>query len=144
MAKKKTAGRRKKIPLAEFRAWLEGVEELQADDWCPDLSQWALIRSKIDSIIEIAPPAPPVAQPQPQMQPQMRPGFAQQPPIVQQPIGADGQPIVVPQVGDTTPPVTPPNNPLLTPTSAPGGVGAPMTKTPEIDTSDGSYGSTFA
>lgn len=150
MAKKKTAGRRKKIPLAEFKAWLEGVEELQSDEWSPDQTQWALIRTKIDSIIEVAPPAPQAAQqPIPQQPPQMlRPGFApqQMPPqmVPQQPIGQDGQPIAVPMVGDATPPAVPTDNPMLNPTSSPGGVGAPVTKTPEIDTSSGSYGSSFA
>lgn len=40
----------KKITLGEFKAWLEGIEDLQPDDWCPDLSQWKLIKEKIKSI----------------------------------------------------------------------------------------------
>lgn len=40
----------KRISLLEFRAWLEGVEELQPKDWAPNLEQWKLIRAKIDAI----------------------------------------------------------------------------------------------
>jgi len=40
----------KRITLVEFRAWLEGVEELQPDNWAPNAEQWKLIRAKIDSI----------------------------------------------------------------------------------------------
>lgn len=47
-AKKKT----KKCTLSEFRAWLSGVEEMQPTDWIPNKDQWLLIRSKIDSIME--------------------------------------------------------------------------------------------
>lgn len=46
MAKK----RNKKISLKEFRAWLEGVEELQPKDWSPSSEQWKLIRDKIKYI----------------------------------------------------------------------------------------------
>jgi hypothetical protein len=42
----------KKQTIAEFRAWIEGVEELQPEDWSPDASQWVLIRNRIDKIIE--------------------------------------------------------------------------------------------
>lgn len=44
--------RAKKQTLAEFRAWLAGVEELQPADWAPDATQWALIRDKINHVIE--------------------------------------------------------------------------------------------
>lgn len=42
----------KKQTLGEFRAWLSGVEEMQSDDWAPDLSQWTRIRERIDEIVE--------------------------------------------------------------------------------------------
>lgn len=58
-----TRRRRQKKPqksqtLAEFRAWLEGVEELQDEDWSPNKSQWDLIREKINNIVIINQPAP--------------------------------------------------------------------------------------
>jgi hypothetical protein len=40
----------KRISLLEFRAWLQGVEELQPKDWFPNLEQWRLIRAKIDAV----------------------------------------------------------------------------------------------
>lgn len=49
------AARKKKpqkdITLAEFKAWLEGVEELQPASWAPDKEQWKLIRNKINCIV---------------------------------------------------------------------------------------------
>lgn len=53
-----TRKRTKKQTLAEFRAWLSGVEELQPDDWAPSAEQWKLIRDKIGGIVEPKPPAP--------------------------------------------------------------------------------------
>lgn len=41
------------ISLDKFRAWLEGVEEMQAENWCPSIEQWTKIREKIDSIQDI-------------------------------------------------------------------------------------------
>lgn len=46
------ATRKKKQTLAEFRAWLRGVEELQPEAWAPDATQWNLIREKINNISE--------------------------------------------------------------------------------------------
>lgn len=46
------ATRKKKQTLAEFRAWLSGVEELQPEGWAPDATQWVLIRDKIACISE--------------------------------------------------------------------------------------------
>ena len=51
-AKRKTA---KKQTLAEFRAWLEGVEEISGANWVPDKDQWKLIRDRIDKITEPEP-----------------------------------------------------------------------------------------
>jgi len=42
----------KKQTLAEFRAWLSGVEELQPEDWAPNATQWKTIREKMDHISE--------------------------------------------------------------------------------------------
>lgn len=40
----------KKITVKEFRMWLEGVEEMQEDGWTPSPAQWTRIREKIDTI----------------------------------------------------------------------------------------------
>jgi hypothetical protein len=46
------ASKPKTQTLGEFRSWLEGVEEMQAENWAPDLTQWRRIREKIDNIVE--------------------------------------------------------------------------------------------
>jgi hypothetical protein len=53
MTKSTTTTKRTKkiVQLSEFRAWLEGVEELQDKSWHPDAKQWKLIRRKIDSVV---------------------------------------------------------------------------------------------
>jgi len=43
---------KKKTTLTQFQAWLEGVEEMHPEDWCPTADQWKLIRNKIKTIIE--------------------------------------------------------------------------------------------
>lgn len=44
------ASKPKQQTLSEFKAWLSGVEEMQSEDWSPDLTQWRRIREKIDNI----------------------------------------------------------------------------------------------
>ncbi len=41
------------LSVSEFRSWLEGVEDMQGDDWSPDLSQWKKIRGKIELLEEV-------------------------------------------------------------------------------------------
>jgi len=40
----------KTITFDHFKAWLEGIEELQDEEWTPNASQWRKIREKISSI----------------------------------------------------------------------------------------------
>ncbi len=47
-----TRKRKQKQTLKEFKAWLQGVEELQPEGWGPNAEQWTLIRNKIDGITE--------------------------------------------------------------------------------------------
>lgn len=85
------AAKKKKITLAEFRAWLEGVEELQPAGWSPTADQWTLIREKIETIkepkAEIVEKVVNHTQLQPPMQPgpnhfqQGRPFFPPPPPV---------------------------------------------------------------
>lgn len=44
------------ISLAEFKAWLQGVEEMQDADWAPTLVQWRRIRAKFMLIEQSGPP----------------------------------------------------------------------------------------
>jgi len=71
MAKKKSTNQ--KISLDQFRSWLQGVEDMQADEWTPNSDQWKVIREKIDLILSTADEQQP-------MQPQYAP-----PPIYNQP-----------------------------------------------------------
>lgn len=50
MAKKNT---KISLSVSEFRSWLEGVEDMQGDDWSPSLEQWKKIRSKIELLEEV-------------------------------------------------------------------------------------------
>lgn len=40
------------ISLADFRSWLQGVEDMQEEGWTPTAVQWNKIRQKIDQIVE--------------------------------------------------------------------------------------------
>lgn len=39
--------------VKEFKAWLEGIEQVQDKKWVPNAKQWKLIRDKINSISEV-------------------------------------------------------------------------------------------
>lgn len=118
----------KKITLAEFRAWLEGVEELQPRGWTPDSTQWKRIRDKINSIEESSARGLTSGAVAPQQR-------------FQAPV--QGAPSMLP------PPAPPvqggvPNLPV----APQGKLGIPVgpdgkIKTPDIDTSDGKFKSSF-
>ena len=40
------------IDITTFRAWLQGVEDMQEEGWVPSGAQWKKIRAKIDLIEE--------------------------------------------------------------------------------------------
>ena len=58
------------ITLEKFKAWLEGVEEMQDDGWVPTVVQWTKIREKIELIEE----QPTVSYPQAYSPPPQYPG----------------------------------------------------------------------
>ncbi len=124
----KTRKRRQKQSLKEFRAWLQGVEELQEENWSPSRDQWVLIRDKIDGIAEEKPAvvnqvvAPNNMQPQP----------ARLPASITPPPPVGGLPN-----GQITPMSTEAQK-MLNP-----GAGV-KAKTPDIDTADGNVNSAFA
>jgi hypothetical protein len=116
------AAKKRKIDVTEFRAWLEGVEEMQGPEWVPNLEQWQRIREKIDSIREDAPVPKQQRAEQPAPQ-QQRPVQYAQPAPQYSTLGAE------PQRSQPIPRQT-----------QPGG----MIKTPDLDTGDGTYESGFA
>jgi len=131
-----TRKRKIKQSLKEFRAWLQGVEELQSDEWCPNFDQWKLIRDKIDGIIEEKVVVEKTAVPAP------APAYNNAPPVYNVPAPAlppGFQP--PPPVGGFVPTdveMTPAARQLLDP-AANGGKAV----TPNIDTSDGNVSSPF-
>jgi len=129
MAQKKTTATVTKEPkatkkqtLGEFRAWLSGVEEMQSEDWSPDLTEWRRIRQRIDEIVESRPPrnteddGPPIRYPSFVPPSNLMP----EQPIMPQPI--------------------PPTPPPFMNTS---GVEGARIKTPNVDTSAGTYASSL-
>jgi hypothetical protein len=148
MAKKRV----KKQTLAEFRAWLSGVEELQPEDWAPDATQWKTIREKMDhiseprntqdtdmlkklieAINEQKPPAPHPGNPY-AGQPQVPAGFVPPPPTpAGVPAGEVDMTPAAAELGAPPPPALPPAQPVdLTEVAK-----------PNIDSSDGNYSSSF-
>ncbi len=120
--------RRQKQSLKEFRAWLQGVEELQEENWSPSHDQWVLIREKINGIMEEKPAVVNQVVAVNNMQPQP----ARLPASITPPPAVGGLPN-----GQITPMSTEAQQ-MLNP-----GVGA-KAKTPDIDTADGNVNSSFA
>jgi len=127
MAAKKKTKSRKKTTLVEFRAWLEGVEEMQGDEWVPSIEQWRRIRNKIDMIEDAPIPEPVPAIPTPPAYiPVPTPAYAPGPSSL------DG---VVHQPAPPAPIELNPNAPIAK--------GQQQVKTPDIDTSSGEYKSSY-
>lgn len=130
-SKKKTKKKTQKTStLVEFRAWLEGVEEMQGDDWVPTTEQWKRIRNKIDSIedsiIASIPPITPVTPIPPE---------PRYPTIQQGAPESSFDSMALPQTQLAPPAPMNPNTPMAS--------GTGNVKTPDIDTSSGEYTSAF-
>lgn len=128
MAKKKKAI--KKQTLNEFKAWLEGVEELQTDSWAPDKSQWDKIRTRIENI------KPDELTVQPAGRPLENPMFA---------TPAPSAPMTIP--GYIPPPITsgipmPPADIVMS-SAAKEMLSGPSGRTPDVDASQGEVPSSF-
>jgi predicted transcriptional regulator len=119
------ATKRKKVTLNEFKAWLEGVEELQPKNWSPSSEQWKLIRTKMDYII-IPPEAQQSRVPNPMVPPQLQqiPGMVPAPPVGGIPANS-----IVDMSAEA--------KKML------GGSSDGKHPTPNIDTSDGNFNSSF-
>lgn len=124
------------ITIKEFRMWLQGVEEMQDAAWVPNPTQWRRIREKIDTIVDDEP----VQQPAPQ---QVNYGYPVPPTGIS--LGND----IPVQAGPSGLAATPRLPPMPT-SPPPGGLFAtPETptipvRTPNIDTTNGNYQSSFA
>ena len=108
--------------------WLEGVEEMQEEAWIPDTKQWKRIREKIDQIDSNTGPVFPGP-----VSHQANPAASH---IGPQSLGNPFElPQMVPTGGMTG------MNPIQSP--GPGGMGIASSKTPDIDTSSGTYKTPF-
>jgi hypothetical protein len=144
MATKKKPTTKKYYTLSEFKAWLEGVEELQPANWSPDTTQWKLIRDRLFSIVE-EPPQQHVVEHQNHAQ-----YYPEAPVPTRMP-----QPEYVPPANAWVPPpsavapmveATPAAQALLSGKKLPSSMvpdASGKLKTPDVDTSDGNYGSSF-
>lgn len=140
--------RKKKLTLEEFKSWLEGLEDGQPDGWSPDKDQWAKIRERIgnikETVIKEVVEQPPVMPPMP---PAMPAGYSYVQPPQQPPTGLPpAQPAVPPNIPLRTvdlpePEMTEAARQLLKGGATPGV--AATSKTPDLDTSDGQYESSF-
>jgi hypothetical protein len=112
----------KQITIKDFKMWLEGVEEMQDENWTPSPTQWKRIREKIDSITETQNTLP--QQPRPVQRSMMEPNNFPLPPS-NLPVPPQPSPSTI--------------NPLFG--SPDSGIPA---KTPAVDTTDGKpYKSSF-
>lgn len=126
----------KEVTLTEFQAWLEGVEELQAKNWSPDATQWKLIRNKIKNIVADEPivmTAPIPATPVPG-----RPGIVR---------AAEASVLGIPPAPDVGGSGFPEKVEIAAPSAEASallaGDASAKRKTPDLDTADGNYESTF-
>lgn len=150
MARKKAV---KKYTLTEFKAWLEGIEEIQPNDWHPDPAQWKMIRERIGGIVEPPPPKPvPVPAPaatlppagmQHEPRPAPRPGQIVLEPSALNTVTGDVQPSGA--AGGPQPDITPAAKAALQ-GKLPKEIATDPnqgSKTANIDTSQGDYQSSF-
>lgn len=154
------------ITISEFKAWLEGITDLQGDDWSPNPQQWVKIKTKLLSIEGFDLPverqitvlveralskirwqnfAPPANYDWRQMN-EVPPGV----PAAGQPGAGGGQPPAMPPGGSSLTGVSAATPPLTLPTGARIGNLDPNNavkiegiKTPDVDTSGGTYKSHF-
>lgn len=119
----------KEITLSEFKAWLQGVEDMQPDNWAPSKDQWARIREKIDLIIE-GEPVSRMNVPRPVVPNAPLPARL-----------APAQPFVPVDQTALAPVVLPEKPNVPNPANL---VQGNKLLTPNIDTSDGNYDSMFA
>jgi len=162
-----------KITISEFKAWLEGITDLQGDDWSPDPKQWLKIKTKLFSIEGFDLPVERqitmlveralgkirwqnFVPPQQQENFDWRPNNTQAnippqgPPNPGQPVLPQGGPPMIPQGGSSltgasaaTPPLTLPPGARVGNLDPNNAVKIEAIKTRDVDTSGGSYKSEF-
>lgn len=120
------------LTIAQFEAWLEGVEEMQPDDWTPSEAQWKRIRAKIAKLCEDMEKQPLHGHHVPNVGVPVVPQYPTHNPRVSDHV----HPSTLVDVAVTPSPAVP-HKPLGAQTSS------VTVKTPDIDTSNGAYVSNF-
>ncbi len=119
------------ITVKEFKMWLEGVEEMQEENWTPDARQWTRIREKINNIAEVDGGPTYSLPPRPQAVREVEQPVYNQPALRAIPAGPSMMPprMVAPSQL---------RGPIAT------GSGQTPVKTPDVDTQSKPYESSFA
>lgn len=125
------------VTLSEFRAWLSGVEEMQPAGWAPDAAQWKKIRDKIATISDTITDAPSTVVAGTNSPSASQPAPAK---VVHHPL-TPPQSTFIPSGMVPRQPTNLMSGPIAT---GDGSNTSSPVKTPSIDTSDGTYKSTFA
>lgn len=123
----------KPISLSEFKAWLEGLDDALGDNWVPSKDQWKRIREKIEVIKEeqtVMNVQAPSSQPISPTVPMAPPGTT---------LLTEPAPIMGSTLDMVPPPASPAPSPLKKMAAEPG----TAFKTPDIDTRNGKYSSSF-
>jgi hypothetical protein len=108
------------ISLKDFKSWLQGVEDMQEDDWIPNAVQWKKIRSKINLLDDA----------------QQAPYRQNNSPVVNTPQYMSPMPMPIPMPSPSQG-FSSAFDTYIPPPAGPSILASP--KTPDIDTSDGSY-----
>lgn len=118
------------LTIKEFKMWLQGVEEMQSDDWCPNPIQWKKIRDKITELADAPTPVQPA---QTLIRGAASPvEFHRPPEFAGPPVMAAPSALPMAQRDHFIPPPVLSSNPHQ------------PVKTPMIDTSNGNYNPAFA
>lgn len=99
----------KKISFQEFKAWLQGVEEMQDEGWSPTPVQWQKIKEKlgqIDLSAQLVAPRPanveyrPTFVPPPESRLEQEVPFTPPPSVMQPPVSRLSTPTNIPETAD--------------------------------------------
>ena len=126
------------ITLDEFKAWLQGVEDMQEEGWSPNELQWSKIRSKIFLVISSA-PKPQVVNNAQQVRPVQHNNVVLEQPAASEFDDSGLNEIQPPRGGSGNKPApvySRPNGPVMDDSGA-------SVKTPNVDTSQSDYVSSF-
>lgn len=128
-----------RITIKEFRMWLQGVEEMQDPGWVPSPAQWSRIREKINHIEE-AESEPVVVYQQPAPVQQHYPVPPTGVPMGNEMPGIPAGPSSLGMTPRPPMPASPPPSGLFATPESP----SMPVRTPNIDTTNGQYQSSFA